>query len=118
MGARLVPAMLLAGVAAGVGTVAVHQSWWGLLLGAAVTLLVVVATPPGWGTRLPYAIGFVAVVALVTIPRGEGDYLLGDSLHGYAVLALALVVLMAAIATLPRPGRRNPRLAEESAASQ
>ena len=118
MGARLLPAMLLAGVAAGVGTVAVHQSWWGLLLGAAVALLVAVATPPGWGTRLPFAVGFAAVVALVAVPRGEGDYLLGATLSGYAVIALALVVLMVAIATLPRPGRRNTRLAEESAASQ
>ena len=53
MGARLAPVTLLAGIGAGVGTVAVYQWWWGLLLAAAATLLVLLATPAGWATRLP-----------------------------------------------------------------
>jgi hypothetical protein len=104
---RLAPATLLAGIALGVGTVAVYQWWWGLLLGAAATLAVVVATPPGWGTRLPLALGFDAAVALTAVPRGEGDYLVAATARGYAVLALALLVLCVAIATLPRPGHRQ-----------
>jgi hypothetical protein len=115
MGARLVPVTLLAGIALGVLTVAVYQWWWGLLLGAAATLAVALATPAGWGTRLPFALGFGGVAALMAVPRGEGDYLLTSSAAGYAVLGLALVVLMLAIATLPKPGPKKSRPAGETA---
>jgi hypothetical protein len=106
MGVRLAPLAFVGGIAVGVGTVAVYQWWWGLLLAAAATLALVVATPPGWATRLPLALGFVGTVALTAVPRGEGDYLVASTGKGYAVLGLALVVLCFAIATLPRPGRR------------
>jgi hypothetical protein len=111
-GARLAPLTLLAGIAAGVATVAAYQWWWGLLLAAAATLLALVAAPAGWATRLPFAAGFAGAVALFAVPRAEGDYLVASSAAGYAVLGLALVVLMLAIATLPRPQRplpKNPR---------
>ena len=101
---RLAPVTLLAGIGTAVGTVAVYQWWWGLLLAAAATLLVLVATPPGWATRLPLAMGFVGTVALLAVPRGEGDYLVASTGSGYAVLGVALLVLLVAIATLPRPG--------------
>jgi len=114
MGVRLAPATLLAGIAVAVGTIAVYQWWWGLLLGAAATLLLVLATPPGWATRLPLALGFDGAVALLAVRRGEGDYLVASTGRGYAVLGLALVVLMLAIATLPRPGGKIPRLAGET----
>ena len=114
MGVRLAPVTLLAGIAMAVGTVAVYQWWWGLLLAAVATLLVELATPPGWATRLPFALGFDGVAALVAVPRGEGDYLLSSSVSGYAVLGLALVVLMLAIATLPRPVAKNLRPAGET----
>jgi hypothetical protein len=99
---------LLAGVAAGVASVAVYQWRWGLALAVATTLLVVVAAPAGWATRLPFGLGFTGVVGLLALTRGEGDYLITSSGAGYAVLGLALVVLMIAISTLPRPGR-DPR---------
>jgi hypothetical protein len=117
----LAPLSLLAGVAAGVATVAVHQWWWGLLLATAATLVGLVAAPPGWWTRLPFAVGFGGAVALLAVPRGAGDYLVGSTWQGYAVLGLALVVLMAAIATLPRPGRsatKNPPQTEQTPASE
>src|SRR3954462_11721068 len=101
MDLRLAPMTLLAGVAAGVATVAVHQWWWGLLLAVAATLLTLLAAPPGWYTRLPFAVGFAGAVLLLAVPRGEGDYLLGSTAAGYAVLGLALVVVMIALATLP-----------------
>jgi hypothetical protein len=107
MGVRLVPLALVAGIAVGVGTVAVYQWWWGLLLAAATALALVLVTPPGWTTRLPLAAGFVGIVALTAVPRGEGDYLVASTGRGYAVLGLALVVLCIAIATLPRPERRQ-----------
>jgi hypothetical protein len=98
---------LLAGIATAVGTVAVYQWWWGLALAAAATVLVVLATPAGWATRLPLAIGFDATVVLMAVPRGEGDYLVASTGAGYAVLGLALVVLCLAVATLPKPGPRQ-----------
>jgi hypothetical protein len=104
MGIRLAPVTLLAGIATAVGTVAVYQWWWGLLLAAAATLLLLVAAPPGWASRLPMAVGFDATVALMAVPRGEGDYLVASTGSGYAVLGLALVVLLIAVSTLPRPG--------------
>jgi hypothetical protein len=106
---RLAPMTLLAGIAAGVAAVAVHQWWWGLLLAVAATLLTLVAAPAGWSTRLPFAVGFAGVVLLLAVPRGEGDYLVASTGVGYAVLGLALVVVMISIATLPRPGRNGPR---------
>ena len=105
-GVRLAPVTLLAGIGTAIGTVAVYQWWWGLLLGAATTLLVLFATPPGWTTRLPLAVGYVGTVALMAVPRGEGDYLVASTRAGYAVLGLALAVLLISIATLPRPGAR------------
>jgi CDP-diglyceride synthetase len=107
MDVRLVPLALMAGIAVAVGTVAVYQSWWGLVLAAATTLALELVTPPGWTTRLPLAAGFVGIVALTAIPRGEGDYLVASTGRGYAVLGLALLVLCVAIATLPRPVRRQ-----------
>lgn len=115
MHARLAPLSLLAGIAAGVAAVAVYQWWWGLLLAVAAVLLVVFATPAGWATRLPFALGFDAAVGLLALPRGEGDYLVSSTVAGYALLGLALVVLMVAIATLPRPGWLDRRRTEGKA---
>jgi len=100
---------LLAGITVAVFTVAVYQWWWGLLLAAAATLLVLFATPPGWATRLPLAVGYVGTVALLAVPRGEGDYLVASTGSGYLVLGLALVVLLVSIATLPRPSDGKAR---------
>jgi hypothetical protein len=116
--ARLVPLALLAGIAVGVAAVAVHQLWWGLLLAIAAALLAVVATPAGWATRLPFALGFDTAVALLALPRGEGDYLVSSSVDGYAVVGLALAVLMIAVSTLPRPGRSDRRPTEGKAAPE
>jgi len=116
MGVRLAPVTLLAGIGTAVGTAAVYQWWWGLLIAAAASLLVLVATPPGWATRLPYAIGFDGTVALLSVPRGEGDYLVAGTGPGYAVLGVGLAVLLLSIATLPRPGSAtSPRPSDEKA---
>jgi hypothetical protein len=112
---RLAPMTLLAGVAAGVAAVAVYQWWWGLLLAAAATLLTVLAAPAGWATRLPFAVGFAGAVLRLAVPRGEGDYLVGSTGAGYAVLGLALVVASISVATLPRPRRTRSRPSEAKA---
>jgi len=118
MDARLVPMTLLAGVGAGVLTVAVHQWWWGLLLAVTVALLAVLAAPAGWATRLPFAGGFGVVTLLFAIPRGAGDYLIASTGPGYAVLGTAVVVVTIAVATLPRPGRTRARPSEGKAAQE
>jgi hypothetical protein len=102
---RLLPLSLLAGLGAGIATVLVHQWWWGLALGAVVTALVAVVTPRGWGTRLPFALGDALAVGALSVPRPEGDYLVGADAAGYTVLGVTVLVLGFAIATLPRPGR-------------
>jgi hypothetical protein len=107
VGARLLPLSLLAGVAAGVATAAVYQRGWSLALAVATVLVVLVVTPPGWGTRLPYALGYTVLVGYLSVPRGEGDYAISSSGPGYAVLGLGIVVLAFAVGTLPRPGRRG-----------
>jgi hypothetical protein len=103
--ARLVPLTLLAGIGAAVATIAVYQVSWGLPLAAATVLVLLFVAPRGWATRLPYGLGFTFVVALVSVARGEGDFLLDDSARGYAVLALATAVMILSIGSLPRPGR-------------
>ena len=100
--------LLVLGVAAGIATVAVHELSWGLPLGVAATAVTVYALPPGWSTRLAFVVGWVAIVGWLTVPRPEGDYLISQDWPGYTVLVLGLVILVAGIATLPRPRRPEP----------
>jgi hypothetical protein len=101
--------LLLVGAATAVATVALHGWWWGFAFGAAATLLVAYALPAGWWTRLPYAVGWDAMVGWLTFPRPEGDYLLSADVQGYAVLALGLALLAGCVGTLPRPGGAEER---------
>ena len=99
--------LLLAGAVTGVATVALHQLWWGLALGIAAVLAAVVALPPGWWSRLAFAVGFVVMVGWLTVPRSEGDYVVSQDVQGYAVLVLGVVALVGALVTLP--GRMTSR---------
>jgi hypothetical protein len=101
--------LLLVGAVTGLAAVLVHQRWWSLALVVAAVGATVAALPPGWRTRLPFALGFAAVLALAMTPRGEGDYLVAADAHGYVLLALGLAVVLTAIVTLPRP-QRPPRM--------
>ena len=102
---RVAPMTLMAGAATGIGTVAVHQTWWWLALAVAATLAVLLASPPGLWTRVPFAVGYAGMVGLASVPRPEGDYLLGGNLEGYAVLGTAVGVLLVSLATLRGPVR-------------
>ena len=104
---RIVVAVLLlvAGAATALATVVLHTIGWGFLLGAVATLAALVAVGPGWWTRLAFGLGWVGFVAWVTPSRAEGDYAISSDLAGYGLLALALVVLVYSVATLPRPRR-------------
>ena len=100
----LAPPLMLSGAGTALATVAVHQSWWGLLLGLTATGATVAGIGRGWTTRLPFGVGWAGTVAWLAPGRPEGDYLIGSDVAGYAVLAAALVVVVWSVATLPRPG--------------
>lgn len=100
--------LLIVGVAVGIATVALHELWWGLPLAASALALSLFALPAGWWTRLPFAVGFVGLVGWLTLPRREGDYVIGSDVRGYALLSVGLLVLVAAVTTLPRPHRMSP----------
>jgi hypothetical protein len=104
---RLVPVTLLAGIAAAVASVALYQQTVPFVVAVLASLALVLVTPRGWGSRLPFGVGFALTVGALSAARGEGDYLVTSSARGYAVLTLALVVLMLAVTTLPRPGARG-----------
>ena len=97
--------MLGLGAVTGVAAVAVHQRSWGLALVVAAVVATVLALPRGWWTRLPFALGFVALLGLAMTPRGEGDYLVPGNTRGYVLLGVGVIVFVIAVASLPRPGR-------------
>lgn len=99
--------LVVAGATTAVATVALHDWWWGLALATAATVAALVALPPGWWSRLAFVAGWDAMVGWLTFPRPEGDYAISQDVQGYAVLGLALVLLVAAIGTLPRPAPRR-----------
>ncbi|WP_205471299.1 hypothetical protein [Nocardioides sp. SYSU D00038] len=99
------PVLLAIGFATGVGTVFLHVTWWGLALGAATTLVSAYAVPPGWTTRVPWAVGWVAPFVAAVLVRRNGGYLVASEAHGYGLVGLGLVVLVVALSTLPGPGR-------------
>ena len=91
----------------GMAAVLVHQRWWSLALVAGAVAATVWALPRGWWTRLPFAVGFATVLGVAMTPRGEGDYLVPSNVRGYLLLAVGFLVLLTAVASLPRPGRRT-----------
>jgi hypothetical protein len=107
--------LLVAGAGTALASVAVHEISWGLWLAAAATLLTLVALPPGWWARLPFALGFAAFVGWMVGPRADGGYAVSSDARGYALVGLALLVLVLGIATLPRPApRTRPTPAREA----
>lgn len=95
----------LGGAVTALAAVMVHQRWWGLALAVAATLATTAAIPAGWSTRLPFAVGFAAVLGLAMVPRGAGDYLVPGDAQGYSLVALGFLLVLTAVSTLPRPGR-------------
>lgn len=91
------------GAVVGLASVALHHEWWTLLLAGAATLVTLFALPPGWWSRLAFALGWVILLGVVYQPRPEGDRVVVGDLHSYALLALATVVIVTAVGTLPRP---------------
>lgn len=105
-GAGLLLVSAVLGVAVAVASVALHQLWWGLLLGCAASLAAVVALPARWSARPPYAVAYAAVLAAALRQRPEGDFLVPAGAAGYLLLGVAVTLLVVAVATLPRAQRR------------
>lgn len=103
----LAAGLLALGAGTAVAAVAVHEIRWGLPLAVAATVLALLALPPGWWTRLPFAAGWAALVGWVASPRPEGDYAVSSDGPGWTLVVLALLALVWGIATLPRPRRRT-----------
>lgn len=93
------------GIVTSIAAVMVHQRWWGLTLAVAAVAAATVALPAGWWTRLPFALGFVVVLGVAMVPRGEGDYLIPGNARGYVLLGVGFVLMLTAVSTLPRPVR-------------
>jgi hypothetical protein len=99
-------ACLVLGVVVGLSSVALHQRWWGLLIAIPATAAEAYALPRGWWARMPFAVGWVAMVGYLALPRDEGDYAIAGDAQGYTLLGFAVALLVAAAVTL-QPLRRG-----------
>lgn len=104
---------LAAGVVVGAASTFVHGLRLGLVLALVAALAGVLALPPGWWSRLPFALGWLAVVFYFAQPRPEGDYLVASDTSGYLLLACGMVIVAFAIITV-RPERARPAPAEDA----
>lgn len=103
-------ALLVGGAAVGLATVALHSLWWGLLLGVPATAAALWALPPGWWLRTSFGAGWAVMVAYLSVPRPEGDYVISADGQGYLLLGFGVAVLIFSVATLPAPSGRRGRL--------
>ena len=97
---------LVLGLVVGLSSVALHHYWWGLLLAIAATSTAAYALPAGWWARMPFAVGWVAMVGYLAVPRDEGDYAIASEVQGYVLLGFAVALLVASMVTL-QPVRRG-----------
>ncbi len=100
--------LVVAGAWIGICAVAVHALIWGLPLGLAASVAAVLALPAGW-RRTGFTLGWLSVLAAAVTGRPEGDWAIVADWSGYLFLASGLVLLVIAVATLPRraPKSRN-----------
>ena len=98
------------GVGTGLASVALHEVWWGMVLAVCATAATLLGLPPGWWSRLSFALGWAALVGWVVSPRPEGDYAIGQDPAGYTLIGIALLALVFGLVTLPRPGGRDRRV--------
>ena len=123
MGAGLrIPVAVLSlagGMVVGAASTVVHGLGAGLVLGMLATLASVLALPPGWWARLPFAAGWLGVALYFSNPRPEGDYLVAGDGSGYALLGTGMAIVAFGIVTVrpPRPAPRERVAAADDAGS-
>lgn len=103
---------LVLGLAVGLSAVALHHRWWGMLLAFAATATTAYALPSGWWARVPFAVGWVAMVGYLAYGRDEGDFVIAGDVQGYTLLGFAVALLVAAMVTLPN--RRGSPMPDET----
>ncbi|MET0525800.1 MAG: DUF6113 family protein [Nocardioides sp.] len=101
---------LVLGLVVGLSSVALHHHWWGLALAVTATSTAAYALPAGWWARMPFAVGWVAMVGYLALPRDEGDYVIADDVPGYVLLGYAVALLVASMVTLQPIRGRNTTL--------
>ncbi|MDP3968611.1 MAG: hypothetical protein Q8Q02_10030 [Nocardioides sp.] len=79
---------------------AVHRTWYGLPLGVATSVVVLLALRPGW-TRTLYAAGWLGAGLVLVGDRPGGDAWFLADLPAYTVMGVAFVMVAVALATLP-----------------
>jgi hypothetical protein len=85
--------LTLVGAASGAAAVLLHgDGWWALLLAHAAAFTTLVALPPGWWARPPFAFGWALALGYAVTPRPEGDFLIAEGVGGYVLLLLGLVI--------------------------
>ena len=98
---------LIGGLMIGTAAVLVHDTWWGLplaILSTAATARALTAGAP----RVGFSLGWAIAVGVFAVPRPAGDYLVASGFTGYTMLIMALVVMIAAMATVPPRSSRSP----------
>jgi hypothetical protein len=63
-----------------------------------------VVLPGGWWRRLPFALGWVVVVLLLSGERPEGDVLVQSDVSGYVLLGTGVGVLLGGVIGLRHHG--------------
>ena len=94
-------AAALAGLVAGLCSVALHGRGWGLALAVAASVTTALAFAPGW-ERLAYCLAYAAMTGYLSIPRPEGDYAIASDWAGYSMLTLAVTLLVIGVGTFRR----------------
>ena len=113
--------LLPGGAVIGIAAALVHDTVWGLPL-AIISVIVTVRALPAGAPRVGFSLGWSAAVGAFAVPRPAGDYLVAGGVTGYLLLLTALVLVVAALATVPprsrdgSPARSTGRSASDSTA--
>lgn len=119
-GVRLAAALglLVAGALTGIASIIVHPRDATLVLAAAATIAALVALPPAWWARIPFALGWALPVTAGAIPRREGDLLVAATRNGWLLLGLALLLLVAAALSVATRSRRPVDVARSASGGE
>ena len=101
--------LLVVGAVVGTASAFVHGLPVGLPVALVAALASVLALPPGWWARLPFALGWLGAVLYFSTPRPEGDYLVAGDTDGYLLLASGMAIAAFGLITVRSPGSRTQR---------